>query len=90
MKNYVLLAVAVVAMSLVLGLGVVSAEEHSNADKANKPCAADIQKFCKDVKPGEGRIIECLKSHQSKLSQACSSMLAKGPKEKPSKGNNPK
>ena len=87
MKNNILLAVAVVMMFLVLGLGVVSAEEHS---KAPKPCAADVQKFCKDVKPGEGRVIECLKSHQSELSQACSSMLAKGPKpkEKPSKGNN--
>jgi len=86
MKNSILLAVAVVVMSLVLGLGVVSAmEEHSKADKANNPCAADVQKFCKDVKRGEGRIIKCLKSHQSELSQACSSLLEKGPKGKPRK-----
>jgi hypothetical protein len=89
MKNSMLLAVAGVVMSLVLGSGVVSAtEEHNKANKANHPCAADVQKFCKDVKRGEGRIIKCLKSHQSELSQACSSLLAKGRKGKPSTGVN--
>jgi hypothetical protein len=89
MKNSMLSAVAVVVMSLVLGSAVVSVtEEHSNANKANRPCAADVRKFCKDVKRGEGRVIECLKSHQSELSQACSSLLAKVPKGKPSTGVN--
>ncbi|MHB0995567.1 MAG: cysteine rich repeat-containing protein [Elusimicrobiales bacterium] len=35
------------------------------------PCAADAAKFCKDVKPGEGRVAACLKEHEKELSQAC-------------------
>jgi hypothetical protein len=35
------------------------------------PCAADMQKFCKDVKPGEGRLIACMKAHETELSDAC-------------------
>jgi hypothetical protein len=35
------------------------------------PCKQDIQKFCKDVKPGGGRLIECLKTHENELSAAC-------------------
>ena len=91
MKNLKLLAVTVAVMSMVLGAGVVyAAEGQGNGDKANKPCAADVEKFCKDVKKGEGRVLACLKSHQPDLSQACSDMLAKNPqpKPKPSKGNN--
>jgi hypothetical protein len=39
-------------------------------------CAEDIQKFCKDVKPGEGRIAACLKENEKKLSKACSERQA--------------
>lgn len=41
-------------------------------------CKADKEKFCKDVQPGEGRIVECLKAHEAELSEGCRS--AKGPK----------
>jgi len=71
-----LLAVVVVVLSLAWGSGVVSAIEGNIG--ANKACSSDVQKFCKDVKPGGGRIVECLKSHQSELCDACSSKLTKG------------
>lgn len=35
------------------------------------PCAEDAAKFCKDVKPGEGRVKACLAEHEKDLSQAC-------------------
>ena len=35
------------------------------------PCAADAKKFCKDAKPGGGRIMQCMKQHEAELSQAC-------------------
>jgi hypothetical protein len=43
--------------------------------EAMHACHGDAQKLCKDVKPGEGRIADCLKSHQSELSPACASSL---------------
>lgn len=39
-------------------------------DKA-EACRADKERFCKDVKPGEGRIVECLKAHEAELSEGC-------------------
>ena len=39
-------------------------------------CKADIEKFCKDVKPGGGRIWDCLKSNSDRLSQECANHLA--------------
>jgi len=35
------------------------------------PCAEDIAKFCPDVKPGGGAIIECLEKHENDLTEAC-------------------
>ena len=35
------------------------------------PCAADVKKFCGDVKPGQGAIANCMKAHQAELSPAC-------------------
>src|SRR5262249_5797406 len=31
----------------------------------------DIEKLCKDVQPGEGRIVKCLKEHENELTPAC-------------------
>ncbi|TPW20711.1 MAG: hypothetical protein FD126_1411 [Elusimicrobia bacterium] len=38
---------------------------------ASEACLADKERLCKDVKPGEGRIMECLKAHEAELSEAC-------------------
>jgi hypothetical protein len=34
-------------------------------------CRSDVAKLCKGVQPGGGRIIECLKEHESELSEPC-------------------
>lgn len=38
-------------------------------------CRDDVRKFCNDVKPGEGRIIQCLKSHENEVSSQCRASL---------------
>ena len=38
---------------------------------AERPCRADIEKFCADVSRGSGRVAECLRQHQSELSPEC-------------------
>lgn len=35
------------------------------------PCREDIQKFCSGIEPGQGRIAQCLKQNESRLSAAC-------------------
>lgn len=40
-------------------------------DKAKQDCSGDIANFCSDVKPGEGRLLECLKRQPDKLTPAC-------------------
>jgi hypothetical protein len=39
-------------------------------------CKADVAKFCKDIKPGGGRIWACLKSNENSLSQPCRDRMA--------------
>ena len=34
-------------------------------------CKAELDSYCKDVKPGEGRVLACLYAHQDRLSGKC-------------------
>jgi hypothetical protein len=48
-----------------------------------KGCEADRQKFCHDVEFGGGRVVTCLRQHESELSSTCKQQLdemaGKGP-----------
>jgi multidrug efflux system outer membrane protein len=45
----------------------------SALDKAKQDCSADIAAYCAGVKPGGGRLIDCLKKQPEKLAPACRS-----------------
>jgi Cysteine rich repeat len=51
-------------------------EVNKRFEKAQQACAEDIQKFCKDIQPGGGRIAKCLKEHACDLSSACKEKCA--------------
>lgn len=36
-------------------------------------CKADVERLCKDIKPGGGRVMLCLRDHLGELSPACKS-----------------
>ena len=40
-------------------------------------CAADIKAKCAEVKPGGGRIKDCVKTHEAEFSDACKARLAR-------------
>ena len=46
-------------------------ERKAKMAAAKKACEPDVQKFCKDTKPGDGAVKQCLQSHETELSQAC-------------------
>lgn len=61
---------ACVAMMAFGIAGSLSAEENIIETVANG-CKSEIETYCKDVTPGEGRILACLYAHQDKLSGKC-------------------
>lgn len=44
-------------------------------------CRADVQKLCKGVQPGGGRIASCLKQHESEVSPGCKARIAEAKEE---------
>jgi hypothetical protein len=68
----------VIGMVLVLG-GVVSAQQKGPAeavaqgivDSVKKGCDKELKTYCKDVTPGEGRVLACLYAYEDKLSGEC-------------------
>jgi hypothetical protein len=73
MKKIVLLTGAVLtALCLIVAVGFTQEEAEQKG-----VCKADVEKFCKGIKPGQGRIWSCMKSHEADLSQACRDHMAK-------------
>lgn len=81
MKNYM---IAVFTLSTGLGLALALP---AAAEKGKGACAADAAKFCKDVKPGEGRVAACLKEHEKELSKACTESRALRAEKRAGKGD---
>ncbi len=59
----------VIGMVLVFS-GVVSAQQKL-IDSVAKGCDKELKTYCKDVTPGEGRVLACLYAHEDKLSSKC-------------------
>jgi hypothetical protein len=55
--------------SMIIACALVVQATLANADE--RPCRTDIEKFCPDVNPGGGRMVECLQKHREELSPEC-------------------
>jgi hypothetical protein len=49
----------------------ISASAQDIVNTIEKGCAAEIEKFCSQVSPGEGRMLACFFAHEDKLSGQC-------------------
>lgn len=58
-----------IAVGLGILLSAVGGVSLSSAK--TETCRAEMDKFCKDVAAGEGRILKCLQEHDAELSEAC-------------------
>src|SRR3569623_3416240 len=54
-----------------MGKGMGMGHEWGPMKDMHKNCATDVDKFCKDVQPGHGRIADCLNLHTAELAPAC-------------------
>jgi hypothetical protein len=62
---------AALVLSLVFLIAVPAMAEMSLADVVAEGCKTEIETHCKDVAPGEGRILACLYAYEDKLSGKC-------------------
>ena len=44
--------------------------------RRESPCKADIQKFCKSVRPGKGRLLRCMRQYSRHLTDECTQHIA--------------
>lgn len=67
--------------SLVATVTTVSAQmmitpaRRAGAEALREACKADYDRFCSKVRPGGGRILQCLQDHVGDLTPACRAAL---------------
>ena len=60
-----------IILSVVLLFAMPVIAEQSLVKSVADGCMAELESFCKDVTPGNGRILACLYAHGDKLSGQC-------------------
>ena len=79
--THLLAGLGVLPLLVIVSVGSASAETNlgktilekltAKVTKLENTCASDIKKYCKDVTPGEGRMIYCMQAHEDKISPKC-------------------
>jgi len=59
------------ALCLVMVFGGCAPARHPLVESVAKGCDTEITTYCKEVTPGEGRVLACLYAHEDKLSGQC-------------------
>lgn len=77
MKSRTLFAAAAALAAIFNGRGLAAYEGGMDAGRkeAYRSCTADKETFCKDVRPGGGAVVDCLKDHMAELSSDCRGMM---------------
>ena len=61
----------ILALVCLLSFAGVAGAQEDIADKAMKACQPEIESFCSQVTPGDGRLLACFMAHEDKLSGKC-------------------
>ena len=69
MKTISILSIAI-SVTLLFAISA-GAGEQSLVETVANGCKTEIDTYCKDVTPGEGRVLACLFAHSEKLSGKC-------------------
>jgi hypothetical protein len=56
---------------MVLLFAIPAGAQQSLVDTVANGCKTELDTYCKDVTPGEGRVLACLYAHSDKLSGKC-------------------
>lgn len=70
MKKMIFMCTTTFFLLLLLALSS-QAQEESLLDSVVKGCEQELTTFCKDVTPGQRRLLACLYAHNDKLSGNC-------------------
>jgi hypothetical protein len=78
---HVVARLGVLPLLAIMSIGAASAQSDvgktivekltARVAKLESACARDIRKYCRDVTPGEGRMIYCMQAHEDKISVKC-------------------
>lgn len=63
-------------LALLASLTLCVQPAFAQAKKRDRVCAEDVKKFCSDVKPGGGRMYQCMTKHNAELSPPCRDGIA--------------
>lgn len=60
-----------VTVALAIFTGPQALAQESLIDHLIDACESDLQKYCSQVTPGEGRMLHCMAAHEDKISGQC-------------------
>jgi hypothetical protein len=61
----------VIVMFCIPFVGEISSAQDGPVETVTKGCKTELESYCKDVTPGEGRVLACLYAYGDKLSGGC-------------------
>jgi hypothetical protein len=64
------MCLAVVCCVVFLG-GIAAAQQKGPVEKVLEGCSKEFETYCKNVTPGEGRLLACLYAYNDKISTRC-------------------
>jgi hypothetical protein len=77
MKKLSIIACAVIIIFLWMTPAFSQDQDQAITPKSGKgACKADIETFCKGIKPGGGRLMACIKSNSDRISMECKDHIA--------------